>query len=353
MSSETVLIIGGGPAGLEAARGVGDLGAKAILVEIRDRLGGTPIHAHYAALTPDFRDAAAAMGELVDPVVGHPNVEVHLGSKVIGCAGEVGDFTVTLDTPTGTQEVRTGAIIVATGFKHFDPGRETQMYGYYEFPDVLTLTDLEKMLSDHHVVRPSNGQPPKRLCFIQCVGSRDRQIGNQWCSKVCCGIATKQAIEVKQLVPGCKVYIFYIDLRAYGFWEDDLYWKAQEQHKVNFIRGIVTEVLKKGDQLLIRGEDTTLNRPMEVLMDMVVLSVGMEPAEGTTEMARVFNLPLEHHGWIGTRGGPLDTVSTLVDGIFACGAATGPADLEDSVSSGGAAAMKAVSLLRRRSLTRR
>lgn len=353
MPNDTVLVIGGGPAGLEAARGVGDLGGRAILVEMRDKLGGAPIHEHYAALTPDFRDAATAMGEIIAAAAGHPNVEVHLNSQVIGFAGTAGDFTVTLDTAAGTREVHVGAVILATGFKHFDPGRETQYYGYYEFPDVLTLTDLEKMLKAHRVVRPSNGQPPKSLCFIQCVGSRDRQIGNQWCSKVCCGIACKQAIEVRTLVPDCKVYIFYIDLRAYGFWEDDLYWKAQEQHKVNYIRGIVTEVLKKGDRLLIRGEDTTFNRPMEVLMDMVVLSVGMEPSEGTRRMAGLLGLPLEHHGWVATRGGPLDTVSTPAEGIFACGAATGPADLEDSISSGGAAAMKAVSFLRRRSLSRR
>ena len=78
-------------------------------------------------------------------------------------------------------------------------------------------------------MRPSTGEPPKRVCFIQCVGSRDRQIGNEWCSKVCCGVACKEAIEIRELVPDCQVFVFYIDMRMYGFWEDQIYWKAQEE----------------------------------------------------------------------------------------------------------------------------
>ncbi len=346
MATETVVVVGGGPAGLQAARGVADLGVKAVLVEQRGFLGGTPIAQRYAALTPDFRDAEAAMGDLVAGVTGHPLVEVRLNSTVTACSGEAGDFRVTVRGEGGEETIPAGAIIVATGFEHFDPGRETQIFGYYEHDDVITLVDLEAMLKERRVVRPSNGQPPERVCFIQCVGSRDRQIGNQYCSKVCCGIACKQAIEVKELLPHAKVFVFYIDLRAFGFWEDELYWRAQEKHKVNFIRGVVTEVLKKGDRLLIKGEDTTMGRPMEVPMDLVVLSVGMEPSAGTREMARLLGLPLESHGFIATQGGPLDTVSTPVAGIFVAGAAAGPKDLEDSVSMGGLAAVKAVAMLR-------
>ncbi len=351
--SETVVVIGGGPAGLEAARGVGDLGARAVLVEVRPRLGGTPDALRYAALTPDFRDAETALRQMVDAVTGHPNVDVRLQSRVTEVSGQAGAFRVRVEGPEGIETVEAGAIIVATGFTHFDPGRETQMYGYYEFEDVITIAEAEAMLKEHRFVRPSDGRPPERVAFIQCVGSRDRQIGNQWCSKVCCGIASKQAIEIRRLLPNARVFIFYIDLRAYGFWEDRLYWRAQEEYKVNFIRGIVTEVLKKGDKLLIRGEDTTFNRPMEVLMDMVILSVGMEPSPGTREIAGILGLPQEERGWIATPGAPMDTVRTGVEGVFVAGAAAGPRDLEDSISSGGAAAMRAVALIRRMALARR
>ncbi len=136
-------------------------------------------------------------------------------------------------------------------------------------------------------------------------------------------------------------------MRMYGFWEDQLYWKAQEEYKVNYVRGIVTEILKKGDKLLMKGEDTTMGRPVEVLMDLIILSVGMEPSKGTLEMAQVFKLPREDHGFLATVGEPLDTVTTPVPGIFVAGAAAGPKDIEDSVSMGGAAAVKAVSFLNR------
>jgi heterodisulfide reductase subunit A len=222
------------------------------------------------------------------------------------------------------------------------------MYGYYEHPDVLALQDLEAMLKAHNVVRPSNGEPPKRLCFVQCVGSRDRQIGNEYCSKVCCGVASKEAIEVRQLLPDCKVFIFYIDMRMYGYWENQIYWPAQEEHHVQYIKGIITEVLAKDGKLLVRGEDTTMGRPMEVLMDMVVLSVGMEPSGGTRAMAQLFGVQQNKYGFIESVRAPLDTVTTSVAGVFSCGAALGPADLEDCASSAAAAAVKAITSQRLR-----
>lgn len=348
MSNEAVVVIGAGPAGLEAARCVADLGVKAILVEKRDFAGGTPLAESYAALTPDFRDAEEAMAEVVQAVESNPLVERLYNAEIVACEGRAGDFRLTLHKGDGGQEkVGAGAIIVATGFQHFDPGRETQEFSYYELEDVITIVDAEKMLKEGQVVCPSDGRVPERVAFIQCVGSRDRQIGNQYCSKVCCGIASKQSIEIRKALPDSKVFIFYIDIRTYGFWEDELYWKAQEEHKVNYVRGVVTEVLKKGNRLLVRGEDTTMGRPVEVEMDLVILSVGIEPSAGTKGMAKVLGLPLEPHGFIATKGGPLDTVSTPVDGVYVVGAAAGPKDLEDSVSMAGLAAVKAVTTVRR------
>lgn len=346
MGSETVAVIGGGPGGLRAARGIVEVGGKVALIEKRDFLGGTPIAENYAGLTPHGEAAEPQMQRMAELVTTSPDAEVLLGTQVVSCEGEPGAFTLTLAGPDGQSTLECGSIVVATGFQHFDPGRETQMYGYYEFPDVLALQDLEAMLKEHKVVRPSNGEPPKRLCFIQCVGSRDRQIGNEYCSKVCCGVASKEAIEVRELLPDCKVYIFYIDMRMYGYWENEIYWPAQEKHHVQYVKGIVTEVLPKGDGLIVRGEDTTMGRPMEIPMDMVVLSVGMEPSLGTREMAKVLGVKQNRYGFIEAVGAPLDPVSTDREGIFACGAALGPADLEDTVSSASNAAMRAFAYVR-------
>lgn len=348
MDSHPILVVGAGPAGLEAARAVADLGHRVVLVERTLTLGGNPILSDYAALTPSLENAETAMARMIDAVRADPFVDVRTSTAVVAASGDPPELTVTLKGPRGEEQVVVGAVIVCTGFQHFDPGRETQLYGYYEFDDVITLVDAERMLKAHQFVRPSTGLPPKRVCFIQCVGSRDRQIGNTWCSKVCCGIACKEAIEIRQLVPDCQVFVFYIDMRTYGFWEDQIYWRAQEEYHVSFIRGIVTEVTRRGDTVVVKGEDTTLGRPVEVPMDVVILSVGMEPSAGTRDMAKLFALPLEPHGFIETLGGPLNTVATPRPGIFAAGAATGPADLEDSISMAGAAAVKAAGFLRRR-----
>jgi len=292
-----------------------------------------------------MESAESVMGRFVTEVVNNPVVDVRTETTVVSCTGDAPDFTVGLRGPSGDEEIHVGAVILCTGFEHFDPARETQMYGYYQYEDVITLVDAERMFKSGELVRPSNGEAPKQVCFIQCVGSRDRQIGNQWCSKVCCGIACKQSIEIREMLPDCRVFVFYIDLRAYGFWEDELYWKAQEQHRVNFVRGIVTEVTKRGDTLLVKGEDTTMGRPVEVPMDMVILSVGMEPSAGTKAMAELFGLPLESHGYIHLKDVPMDRVATGRPGVYVAGAAAGPADLEDSTSSAGAAAMKAAGFL--------
>jgi heterodisulfide reductase subunit A len=348
MTSGKVLIIGGGPAGLEAARSVASLGGKAILIEKRERLGGTPDRENYAKLTHHWRDASEAMAELTNSVTGNANVQVKYQAEVKSLSGSEGNFEVQIEAGGAAESINVGAVIVATGFQHFDPGRATQYYNYYSFPDVITLTDLEKMLKEHNVVRPSNGEAPKKIAFIQCVGSRDRQIGNEYCSKVCCGIASKQAIELRQQLPDSKVFIFYIDMRMYGYWENEIYWPAQEQYKVNYVKGVVSEVLKKGDKLLMRGEDTTMSRPMEVTMDMVVLSVGMEPSAGTRAVAQVLGVQQNKYGFIEAGGpGGLDPVATSVPGIFVAGAAAGPADLDDSISRAGLAAARAVATLHR------
>lgn len=345
MSSDTVVVIGGGPGGLRAAQGIAEVGNPVVLLERSEVLGGMPIHANYAGITPHGEAAEPMMRRMADRVTGQPLVDVRMQTTPTALSGEPGAFELEVSGPDGSDTIECGSIVVATGFQHFDPGRETQLYGYYEFDDVLTLPDLEAMLKAHNVVRPSTGEPPTRLCFVQCVGSRDRHIGNEFCSKVCCGVASKEAIEVRQLLPDCKVYIFYIDMRMYGYWENEIYWVAQEKHHVQYVKGIITEVLAKGDKLIVRGEDTTMGRPMELLMDMVVLSVGMEPSAGTREVSRILGIRPNRFGFVDAVDAPLDPVATSREGIYACGAALGPADLEDTVSSAANAAMRAVAFV--------
>lgn len=346
MANTRVAVIGGGPAGLSAAASAASLGSEVVIIEKLDFLGGRPIEENYASLTPYLKSAEEAMGEIIAQTLAYDTVSVKLGSTVVSCTGDPGSFSLEVMTGGSSEIIDVGSVVIATGFQHFDPGRETQLYGYYEFDDVIALQDLEHMLKEGKVRRPSNGEEPTRICFVQCVGSRDRQIGNEYCSKVCCGVASKEAIEVRLALPESEVFIFYIDMRMYGYWENQIYWPAQEKHHVQYIKGIITEVLPKDGRLLVRGEDTTMGRPMEVLMDLVVLSVGMEPSVGTREMANVFSIDQNKYGFIEAPKGPLDTVATSRDGIFAVGAALGPADLEDCSSSGGFAGARATAFVR-------
>jgi heterodisulfide reductase subunit A len=348
MTSGKILIIGGGPAGLEAARSVAEIGGEAILIEKRERLGGTPDSEGYAKLTHHWRDASEAISELASAVTSNANVEVKVQAEVKGISGSAGNFTVEIEAGGKSESLNVGAVIVATGFQHFDPGRAMQYYNYYSFPDVITITDLEKMLKENKVVRPSNGEMPKKIAFIQCVGSRDRQVGNEYCSKVCCGVASKQAIELREQITDSKVFIFYIDMRMYGYWENEIYWPAQEKYKVNYVKGVISEVLPKGDQLLIRGEDTTMSRPMEVTMDLVVLSVGMEPSAGTRAVSQLLGVQQNKYGFIEAGGASgIDPVGTSKAGIFVAGAASGPSDLDDSIAQAGLAAARAVASVRK------
>ena len=139
MPENPVLIISGGPAGLEAARGVADLGYPVTIVEKEDRLGGTPIHCDYAALTPNLINAEEAMGAMVKKIENDPLIDIRTSTEIMATRGNAPELQVTLKSQTGEEHLQAGSVIVATGFKHFDPGKETQMYGYYEFDDVITL----------------------------------------------------------------------------------------------------------------------------------------------------------------------------------------------------------------------
>jgi len=306
-------------------------------VEKREELGGAPIRWKYKLLAPELRPAEEVMGPLLSAELS-PLITVHKNSYVDTCDGPAGNFRVVIGKNDGGSfvERRVSSIIVATGFEHFD-ARVDPRYSYGRAPNVIGINELEGMLKEGRVVG-HDGKVPKRVAFIFCVGSRDRAT-NPWCCTVCCGVSIKQAIEMKELINDVQLYMIYMDIRTTGQWEK-LYWDSMEKYGINYIRGRVAEVYYTGEKLLVKGEDTLVRGPFEVLFDMVVLAVGIEPGPGTKKIAATLGLQLNENGFLAPRHPNVHTDSTK-EGVFLAGCCVTPMSIEESLAEGSAAAMAA------------
>ncbi|HET9662603.1 MAG TPA: FAD-dependent oxidoreductase [Burkholderiales bacterium] len=342
--SEPVLVVGGGPAGLAAAHALASVGQRAVLVEKESRLGGAPILSGYAKLVPSGEWARDAIGGMVRRVEQNGLVTVHRGTTVQGFTGEPGSYSARL---SNGQTASVGAAVLCTGFTHFDSVNKPE-WGFGTYPDVVTTTQVEQMISSGSGVRcPSDGRKPQRVAILLCVGSRDRQIGREWCSKICCTVSCNIAMEIREELPDCHVYIYYMDIRTFGLYETSYYWKSQEEFKVKYIKARIAEVTSNGEKLIVKGEDTLVKRPITIPFDMVVHAIGMDPNTDNRSIAQAFGIELERHGFIakGTSYGALG--ETTRPGVFVAGAATGPETIDDSIAQAKAAALTAFALVNR------
>ena len=339
-----VLIVGGGPAGLAAAHALATVGQRSILVEKESKLGGAPILSGYARLVPSGEWARDAIGGMVSRVKESPLVTVHTGSTVTSFSGTAGAFRAQL---SGGETLEAGAAVLCTGFTHFDSVNKPE-WGFGTFPDVVTTTQVEQMISSGKGVRcPSDGRKPQRVAILLCVGSRDRQIGREWCSKICCTVSSNLAMEIREELPDCHVYIYYMDIRTFGLYETRYYWRSQEEFKVKYIKARIAEVTSDGRKLIIKGEDTLVKRPITIPFDMVVHAIGMDPNTGNRTLAKTFGVELEPHGFIGKGNSYGALGETSRPGVFVAGAATGPETIDDSIAQAKAAAMAAYALTNR------
>jgi heterodisulfide reductase subunit A len=336
--SKPTLIVGGGPAGLTAAHALASIGQKTVLVEKEDRLGGAPILSGYAKLVPSGEWARDAIGAMVERVAANDLVEVRTQATVEEFSGEAGAFTVRLADGSGFEA---DAAILCTGFTHFDSVNKPE-WGFGTYADVVTTTQVEQMFSTGAGVRcPSDGRKPKRVAILLCVGSRDRQIGREWCSKICCTVSSNLAMEIREELPDCHVYIYYMDIRTFGLNEGLYYWKSQEEFKVKYIKARIAEVTSDGERLIVKGEDTLVKRPITIPFDLVVHAIGMDPNVDNVLLSSIFGVGLEPYGNI-ARASVYDAMgATSRPGIFVAGAATGPETIDDSIAQAQAAAMAA------------
>jgi heterodisulfide reductase subunit A len=236
-----------------------------------------------------------------------------------------------------------GAIILAPGFEEFDP-RLKSMYGYGRYANVVSSIEFERTMSASgpyggKILRPSDGTIPWRIAFIQCVGSRDALVGNNYCSSACCMYAIKESVIAMEDTPGVHCTIFFMDMRAFGKEFDAYYNRAQEEYKVRFVRSRVSSVheIPETHNLIVRHvEEET---PKDEEFDLVVLSVGMKPPKRAQELAKILGIKLNKYNFCETN--TFSPVETSRSGIYVCGAFASPKDIPESVAQASGAAAKA------------
>lgn len=249
-----------------------------------------------------------------------------------------------------------GTIIVATGADVFDPS-VLPNYGYGKYPNVITSLEFERLInaggpSGGRLLRINDMQIPKRVAFVQCVGSRSDRNGRLYCSNVCCMNTIKDSLLIKEHWPDTEVYVFYVDIRAYGKGFEDLYKRARREG-VKFIRGLPAEILedKKTHNLWLIGENTLQNELYKTNVEMVVLSVGLEPRKDAEAIQKLLTLSRTQDGFFMEAHPKLRPVDAATGGIFFAGCAESPKDIKDSVTQASAASARAGILMAKGKVT--
>ncbi|NWG03409.1 MAG: FAD-dependent oxidoreductase [Syntrophaceae bacterium] len=245
-------------------------------------------------------------------------------------------------------EIEVGSIILSPGFDEFEPSLKSE-YGYGRFPNVISSIEFERFLSASgpfkgQVLRPSDHQHPKRVAWIQCVGSRDPHIGKGYCSSVCCMYATKEAVIAKEHTPEMEATIFFMDMRAYGKDFDKYIERAKNDYRVRYVRSRVSHLkeIPETKNLIIHYE-TEEGEMVSEEFDLVVLSVGLEPTRSHQEISNIFDIHLNPYGFAETS--IFSPLQTSRPGILASGVFSGPKDVPETVAQASAAAAEASALL--------
>ncbi len=292
-----------------------------------------------------FREVIQPMTEAQARAEAERCLSCGLCSECYQCVEACIARAVVHDDAPRTVELQVGAVIAAPGFTAFDPAALGE-YGFGVYPNVVTSVQFERILSASgpyfgHVQRISDGKEPKKIAFLQCVGSRDVRCGNTWCSSVCCMYATKEAIIGKEHAKALEPTIFFMDIRAHGKDFDRFVERAKKDYGIRYIRSIPSTVkeLQRSKNLLLTyvQEDGT---SVEEEFEMVVLSVGLTPPAEAPELAKALGIELTASGFCQTS--LENPVATSRPGVYVCGAFGGPKDIPETVmeASGAAACVQ-------------
>jgi heterodisulfide reductase subunit A-like polyferredoxin len=331
--TKAALVIGGGVAGMEAARSIADMGFTAYLVEKGDKLGGQAWNLVTSARGYDYR---GYLEDLVKKMEAHPNIEILFNSTVKDTSGFIGNFASLVQTPEGERQLEHGVTIMATGGQPYKP--EEYLYG--QNPKVMTSFEFDKLVA----AKDPKVMEAEQAVFIQCVGSREPQ--RPYCSRLCCTHSVEGAIELKRLKPEMDVFILYRDLRTYG--EKELLYKEARELGVVFIRFDLNskpQVEQTADgELELTITDPILDRPVVLKPDLLTLASAVLP-NPTEEIGEIFKVPRNAEGFLNEAHAKLRPVDLPSDGIFLAGLAHYPKPIDESIAQAKAAAGRAATFL--------
>ncbi len=319
----SALVVGGGVAGMISALSIAEQGFQVYLVEKEFELGGNLKRVKYLITGEDPREFVK---ELISKVEAHPNIKIFKGATIENVSGYIGNFTTTIRVGDSSELVNHGVVVVATGGREYRPSRYP-----LDGKKVITQLELEERLA-----QGKDLSDVKKVVMIQCAGSRGEEL--TYCSKVCCVQALKNALKIKEIKPEVDVFILYMDMRAYGFYEK-YYFEARKKG-IKFVRYLNErrpEVVSGGVKVydMIAGEE------LFIPADLVVLSVGIVPSEDK-DIVNMLRIPCgAEDGFLMEAHVKLRPVDTATDGVFICGLAHGPKPLEEVISQAKAAAGRA------------
>jgi heterodisulfide reductase subunit A-like polyferredoxin len=329
--NQSGLVIGGGLSGMTAALSLAEQGFSVHLVERTKQLGG---HLRTITRTLENDDTAAFTDKLVSQVEQHPRINLHMNTEVSGIAGHVGKFSIKLSQNGKTADIACGAVIVATGAARV----ETDEYLSAESESVITQVELEKQLYEN-----TFNTTAQNITMIQCVGSRNSE--REYCSRLCCSMAVKNALSIKQQNPETNIFVLYRDIRTYGFRET--YYKQAREAGVVFIRYDEDKppVVTDNNGLLVTIDSPDFPETIEIETDQVVLSTGIKPLDDNRQLSDMLKVPLNSNGFYVEAHMKLRPVDFANEGIFLCGLAHSPKFMDENISQARAAASRAATVL--------
>ncbi|MCX7169248.1 MAG: FAD-dependent oxidoreductase, partial [Proteobacteria bacterium] len=341
--NKAILVIGGGLAGMTSALNMAEQGFEVYLLEKNTALGGMARRIHY---TLEGLDVQAYLGDLVRKVYRHSAIHISTGSVIEEVSGYVGNFTTRVRTGGRLKEISHGAVIIATGAEEYRPAE----YLYGEDDRVLTLLELEEQITGKEAA-VMNAQT---LVMIQCVGCRTAE--RNYCSRVCCSQAIKNALKLKQRQPEMEITIIFRDMRTYGFRED--YYREAAAKGVKFIRyepddKPLVEAVEEGGRKILRVTvtDPVLGQKLALDADVLALAAAIVPSSTSHELSKLFKLPLNADGFFQEAHVKLKPVDFGADGIFLCGTAHYPKHFLETISQAYGAAGRALNVLTKDSVT--